>query len=74
MRKDLSTREDGRCRGRRRRRGEEEKGGAGIALLDTRSLLDRAPKENAPPAEWRGLSSGKRREFRLRTSPRRWAV
>ena len=53
---------------------EEERGGAGIALLDTRSLLDRAPKENAPPAEWRGLSSGKRREFRLRTSPRRWAV
>lgn len=64
MRKDLSTREDGRCRGR--------VGRAGIALLDTRSLLDRAPKENAPPAEWRGLSSGKRREFRLRTSPQRW--
>lgn len=67
MRKDLSTREDGRCRGRRGRVGR-----AGIALLDTRSLLDRAPKENAPPAEWRGLSSGKKREFRLRTSPQRW--
>lgn len=38
----------------------------GIALLDTRSLVEHAPKQNAPPAERRRLSSEKRREFRLR--------
>lgn len=41
-------------------------GPRGIALLDTRSLVERAPKQNAPPAEQRRLSSEKRREFRLR--------
>lgn len=54
---------NGRMSGGTRARRE---GGAGIALLDTRSLAERAPKQNAPPAERRRLSSEKRREFRLR--------
>ncbi|KAL0115166.1 hypothetical protein PUN28_010638 [Cardiocondyla obscurior] len=45
-------------------------GPRGIALLDTRSLVEHAPKQNAPPAERSWLSSEKRREFRLRKRPR----
>ncbi|KYN34402.1 hypothetical protein ALC56_11510 [Trachymyrmex septentrionalis] len=57
-------------RGKRDERMNEGMGGGprGIALLDTRSLAERAPKQNAPPAEQRRLSSEKRREFRLRNS------
>lgn len=55
-------------REKRDRRMNEGMGGGprSIALLDTRSLVERAPKQNAPPAERRRLSSEKRREFRLR--------
>lgn len=45
---------------RARKRGRERD-----ALLDTRSLAERTPKQNALPAKRRRLSSEKRREFRL---------
>lgn len=56
-------------RGKRAGRMNESmgEGPRSIALLDTRSLVEHAPKQNAPPAERQRLSSEKKREFRLRS-------